>query len=306
MKISVIIPVYNAEKYIGECLDSLARQKLAKGDELEIIAVDNMSTDGSAEIIREHKGVRLLSCARPGASAARNLGAKQATGDFIWFVDADDYITPGVMAKLIEIAKSGVDLVSFTAERFYEGSEQKNYLTCIKTDEEGWKSRFVRYGLAPWSLLIRKDWFIKNKLNFHEGIIHEDMAIMSAYILYTDKVGYLDEVVYHYRQHENSVLHQKKWNPHCYDIFVALEDLVERFKKKGAFDEYYDDLEWFFIWNLLIDSAKDFRKFKEGREGFRRSREMLKKYFPGWRKNKYLVRHGIKTRIKVLMGWWGI
>ena len=166
MKVSVIIPVYNAEKYVGECLDSLVQQELVGKDELEIIAVDNLSTDSSAEIIKKYKSVKLIKCARPGASAARNFGIGQATGDYVWFVDADDYIAPGAIAKLIEIAKTGVDLVSFTAERFYEETEQKNYLTCIKTDEEEWKSRFVRYGLAPWSLLIRKDWFIKNKLNF--------------------------------------------------------------------------------------------------------------------------------------------
>jgi len=306
MKISAIIPVYNAEKYVGECLDSLVQQKLTKGDELEIIAIDNLSTDQSVEIVGRYKKVRLLSCSEPGASAVRNFGIKQATGDFVWVVDADDYVAPGAVAKLIDVAKTNVDLVSFTAERFYEGSEQKNYLTCIKTDEEGWKSRFVRYGLAPWSLLIRRDFFIKNKLYFHEGIIHEDMGIMSAYILYTDKVGYVDDILYYYRQHDNSVLHQTEWNPHCFDIFVALEDLAKRFEKEGMFETYHDDLEWFFVWNLLIDSADDFWEFKEGRSGLRRSREMLKKYFPEWKRNRYFKARGVRTRMKILRNYWGV
>jgi hypothetical protein len=110
--------------------------------------------------------------------------------------------------------------------------------------------------------------------------------------------------LYFYRQTPNSVLHRSSWSEHAYDIFPALEGLYGRFKAVQAQKQYHDELEWFFIWNLLIDSAKDFAAFPEGRPGFARSRAMLKKYFPNWRKNRFLREKPLKLRIRVRLNYY--
>ena len=133
--------------------------------------------------------------------------------------------------------------------------------------------------------------------------MHEDMELLSVIILYTDRFVGIDEPLYLYYQNEGSVIHKSEFDPHIFDIFPALEGLYQRFKKAGVADEYHDELEWFFIWNLLIDSAKDFSAFSEGRPGFKRSREMLSSYFPGWRKNRFLHEKSLKLRMRVRLNY---
>ena len=126
---------------------------------------------------------------------------------------------------------------------------------------------------------------------------------MSALILYTDKFASIDKPLYFYGQNDNSVLHKRKFSPHIFDIFPVLEGLYQRFVDAGAEKKYHDELEWFFIWNLLLDSAKDFGQFPEGEPGFMRTREMLKKYFPRWRKNRFLRQKPLKLQIKVRLNY---
>ena len=127
--------------------------------------------------------------------------------------------------------------------------------------------------------------------------------MMSALILYTDKFAAVDKPLYSYYQNENSVLHPTEYSPHIYDIFPALEGIYARFEKAGKVTEYHDELEWFFIWNLLIDAAKDFAAFPEGKTGFNRSRELLNKYFPKWRSNRFLREKPLKLQMKVRLNY---
>lgn len=306
MVISVIIPVFNAGKYLKRCLESVIK---ALGDiDGEILLIDNGSSDNSLEILKEYskkypKIISILHCEKPGAAAVRNYGAKKARGDYIWFIDADDEITKNSISLLVDEAdKTKADIVMMGATRIYIDGH-KDYLSAV-LNEPNYKSRFVRYGAGPWQFLIRRKWYEKNNFSFREGIIHEDMEMISSLILYTDNFANVDEPLYIYYQNENSVLHKQKWDNHAFDIFPALEGLYERFKKAGSEKTYNDELEWFFIWNLLIDSAKDFMKFPEGKPGFRRSRKMLKKYFPAWRKNRFLKQKPLKLRLRVLLNYY--
>ena len=302
MKISIVIPVHNAEKYLARCLESvLDSLGQIKG---EILLVDDHSTDKSSEVMakfqKQHsKLIHVFHCKSYGASAARNLGAKEARGEYLWFIDADDYITSDAIPKLINKATAtGADMVMLGAERTSGG-----YLSAVNVSEQSYKSRFVRYGMGPWQVLIRREWWQQHGFRFREGIIHEDMELMSSLILYTDKFASIDEPLYHYCDTPESVLHKSQFDPHIFDIFPALEGLYQKFEKKHATKEYHDELEWFFIWNLLIDSAKDFAKFPEGREGFERSRKMLQQYFPKWQKNRFLKEKPLKLRIRVRLNY---
>ena len=139
---------------------------------------------------------------------------------------------------------------------------------------------------------------------FKEGIIHEDMEMISSLILYTDSYSCVNQPLYYYYQTPNSVLHKRSWNEHAYDIFPALRGLYERFETAGAEKQYHDELEWFFIWNLLIDSAKDFARFPEGRDGFKRARKMLQEYFPNWTKKRFLREKSLKLRALVRLNYY--
>lgn len=304
-KISVIIPVYNAEKYLNRCIDSVI--KALRKVPGEVLLIDNDSDDGSLSILKNYASkypfIRVLQCHTPGASAVRNMGAKEAKGEYIWFIDADDEIAESAIDKILRKATDAkADIVMVGARRIYHESE--DYLSPVSPEEPDYKSRFIRYGMGPWQVVIKRKWWEKCGFKFKEGIIHEDMEIMSSLILYTDKLASIDESLYFYYQNSDSVLHKEKYNPHIFDIFPALKGLYKRFKDKDVQTLYHDELEWFFIWNLLIDSAKDFGQFKEGRPGFKRSREMLKKYFPKWRKNRFLKEKPLKLKIRVRLNYY--
>ena len=313
LKISIIVPVYNAEKYLARCVESILQA--LSGIEGEILLVDNDSSDNSLAVAKKLMAnapeiIKILHCHTPGAAAAKNYGAARAKGEYIWFVDADDWISKDAVSKLLrEADKTEADLVMMGAKRVYDGGVKadghKKILAPVLPSEKDYKSKFVRYGMGPWQVLIRRDWWRKNNFHFQEGRIHEDMELMSALILYTDKFAAVDAPLYFYRQTQNSVLHRHSWDESAYDIFPALEGLYRRFQKARAAKLYHDELEWFFIWNLLIDSAKDFAQFPEGRPGFARSRKMLKKYFPKWRKNRFLKQKSLRLRIRVRLNYWG-
>ena len=301
--------MFNAEKFLNRCLMSVFGALEKFGENAEVLIIDNGSTDRSREMVKEIKApknvtVKELKCATKGASAVRNFGAEKAQGRYIWFVDADDEIEKNSISLLIEKAeKSEADLVMMGAKRVYEDGHE-DYLSAVKAGSPDYKSRFVRYGAGPWQFLIRREWWLSNDFVFREGMIHEDMELISSLILYTNKFASVDKPLYIYCQNGESVLHKSKWDGHAFDIFSALSGLYERFEKAGAAEEFHDELEWFFIWNLLIDSAKDFARFPEGKSGFKKSREMLRKYFPNWRKNRFLKEKPLKLRLYVLKSYF--
>lgn len=342
-KLSVVIPVYNVKEYLAECLDSILGQDF---EDFEVILVDNKSTDGSYELCeeyaRENPGkVWVYQCEKWGAAAVRNYGAERARGKYLWFIDSDDYIEQGAMRKLVETAEvDGADAVVMAVRRVYEDGHD-DILTAVDTTKEGWKNRYVMYGLAPYQNLYRREFWAEH-FEFPEGMIHEDMAIMSTAVLYTDKIAFVEEPLYNYRQRAGSVLHQGEWNPHALDIFKALGILYGKFNAAGKLEEYRDALEYFFIWNLLIDSAKDFyvgasvrgsrerisgmgsqerssargsrervsvRGSQERMEkmmGQKQSRAVLKEVFPRWWKNRFFRRKPLKFRLNCYRGYLGL
>lgn len=309
MDISIIVPVYNAEKYLSRCLDSVLVALKNFNGKAEVLLIDNNSTDKSSNIMYEYKIkspkiIHIYDQRSPGASATRNYGAMKAKGDYIWFIDADDTIRADSVAILHETAKKkSADLVMMGAKKIYPDGHY-DYLSAVHQDRKDFKSRLIRYGPGPWQFIIKRSWWQKNNFKFHEGIIHEDMELLPTLILYTDNFTYVDEPLYNYFQNSESVLHKTSWDPHYFDIFPALDGLYNKFKGAKAIKKYHDEIEWFFIWNLLIDSAKDFDNFKEGRNGFRYSRKMLRKYFPKWRRNPFLKQKPLKLRLRVLLNYY--
>ena len=309
MDLSIIIPIYNSEKYLGRCLESIVESLGRFVGRAEVLLVDNNSTDDSSAVMKGYQKkypgiIYLYKQTIPGAAATRNYGASKAKGKYIWFIDADDTIRNDSISRLIKMAnKESADLVMIGMERIFPDGHS-NYLSAVCPNQKNYKSRFVRYGLGPVQVLIRRSWWKQHDLKFHEGIIHEDMELMSSLILYTDNFACIDEPLYNYYQNPDSVLHKSSWDEHCFDIFPALEGLYKKFEQADAAKKYHDELEWFFIWNLLIDSAKDFSKFPEGKKGFQCSRKMLKEYFPNWRKNKFFKEKSKRLRARVRLNYY--
>lgn len=318
MELSVVIPVYNTEKFIKECIEGLTKgiEKKFPG---EILLIDNGSKDGSVELCHElaekFKFIRVLKCKTPGAAVVRNYGLKNAKGKFVWFVDSDDLVKPGTVTKLLaRFKETDADGIIMAMDRVDEsGNELNRPLSAVKTHLDDpkikpkeWMSKFVRYGLGPVQVPARREFLLKNKLFFDEGMIHEDMSIMSSYILYTDKLASIEEPLYFYRQRSGSVLHPETWSERDLDIFKALELLSNRFEKAGQYEKWKDELEYFYIWNLLDDAAHEFNKFSEGKKHFQDIRKSLKSRFPNWRENPYFRKTPFMVQLNCRLAYHGI
>lgn len=313
MQVSIVIPVYNASGTLGRALDSILAPRNLPAIK-EIILVDNGSTDKSMEIAEKYakrfpglvKGIRIQ---KRGASAARNEGAKLARGKYLWFIDADDEIAPDAVAEIWNTAaETDADIIMFSAVKTLENGEKVDLPAIPTVDLAEFKSQFIRRALGPWQIAVKRAWYIKNGFNFREGIIHEDMEMIPALILKTNNVASIDKPLYFYYYTAGSVLHQPNFDPHAFDIFPALKGVYQRFVKEGAVEKYHDELEWFFIWQLLVDAAEEFARFPEGHKGFKASRQMLRKYFPKWRKNRFLNQRklGLKFKLRVILNYHGM
>ncbi len=220
--ISVIIPVYNVEKYLRECIDSVLNQTYT---EYEIILVDDGSTDYSGKICDDYAEkydcISVIHKENGGLSKARNFGIENSKGEYIYFLDSDDYIIPEAFEKLIFIIqKEKSDFVFFDSYSFAdpEGSFEvnQNYIRkhSYKTDA-GFKvlselQNNKEYHSAVPLLFLKRDFYEKSELCFVPGILHEDMIFTYQAFFKAEAVSHCNEALYFRRYHKNSIMTSKK------------------------------------------------------------------------------------------------
>lgn len=215
MKVSIVVPVYNSEQYLRECLDSLLNQTYR---DIEVVLVDDGSTDGSPSICdeyaRENSGVRVFHNANSGANAARGFGVEKASGEFVFFMDSDDTIDPDTIEKALEHADTGVDIVTM---------EESEDLICrpkeFGTRLLSWKAVNLVSKLYRRPLLADKEIFnISRDITIAEDLIANVRMLRHL----TGNVAVTSLHKYHYRPVATSLTHSNKVTPE-YDIKVMKE-----------------------------------------------------------------------------------
>lgn len=202
-KVSIIIPVYNAERYLRECLDSAAAQTLR---EIEILCIDDGSTDSSGTICDEYAAqderFRVYHQKNAGQSAARNAGIEQARGEYVAFLDSDDWLAPTFCETTFKSAETtGAEMTqvffqfnikcSKKEPRLYQADEITEEVEKLRTVQENWS--------VIWDFLWRRDFLIRNNLRFPVGIIFEDTVFSYVAAVLTNKIVVIPERLYHYR-----------------------------------------------------------------------------------------------------------
>ena len=198
-QISIIVPIYNTEKYLPKCIDSILSQTHTN---LQIILVDDGSTDASGEICDEYAGkdnrIMVIRQNHKGVSAARNAGVAAAVGQYVMFVDSDDYVHPDFCRHPYLYAKqNNADLVLFDYEPI--GSKKYKYMkpkSGIKTTGQAIDSLFTYNNQAVWNKLFLAS--TVKQLSFIEGYLYEDIDYLYKAILVSNKVYYLNEVLYYH------------------------------------------------------------------------------------------------------------
>lgn len=298
--LSIIVPVYNVEKYLDTCLTSLVNQTV---DNYEILVINDGTKDNSQEIIDRYVAeypdtVFSYIKENGGLSDARNYGLEKARGKYIAFIDSDDSIDLNYYTDMVSLAeKDGLDLVVADLEYVWENNEKEPMLKeglNEKVNSDVHKALFLS-PLSVCNKLFRRDLFDRLDLSFYKGLWYEDIPVALLYCANAVKIGRVTGSKYYYLQRSASIL-GSGYSPKMYDIFTIFEKVVEAFKNNGLYDKYHDELEYLFIEHFLIYGAFRFLRTQHYKELMTKAFAFVKEYFPNYRHNPYIPTLGAKNR----------
>ncbi|MBQ2982160.1 MAG: glycosyltransferase [Lachnospiraceae bacterium] len=242
-KISIIVPVYNTERYIRQCLDSVLTQCFKN---YEIVCVNDGSTDGSLGILKEYQKnderVRIITTENGGLSAARNIGVQSAAGEYICYLDSDDMLENGALERMSYAIDDGyADVIGYNARLIYE-----NEFTKEMYNKDAYYNRKGDYGdivsgaklfasmieknefiETAWLMLIKKEYLEKNNICFYEGILHEDVLYAVQCYLNANKIKYVEDINYIYRIRENSIMTRSITSKNVYSRIVSYDEIMK-------------------------------------------------------------------------------
>ncbi|MDR2684774.1 MAG: glycosyltransferase [Prevotellaceae bacterium] len=208
-KISVIIPVYNGEKYAAQCIENVLFQTYKN---LEIIVVNDGSTDSSLDVIQKFKNLKIINQENLGLSAARNIGIKAASGDYIHFFDVDDLINADFYEKMLD-AILFADADAACCSVIHEKHPQQTTIfseriIAVNPDDKLSLCKVWTQGYV-WKYLFRRSFLLENNLQFEHGRFIEDMAYSMQAVFWANRVIVVPHAVYFYKYRQNSILNAK-------------------------------------------------------------------------------------------------
>lgn len=275
--VSVIVPVYNVQKYLEECILSLVEQTLT---DMELIFIDDGSTDASPEILEKYRAkyperIRIITQKNGGQGKARNVGIRAARGEYVGFLDADDYADRRMYAAMYTRA----------------GAENLDLVECdFHYLEESGKEKRVYQTAAPWNKLIRRKLLLDNGIMFPEGYIYEDTAFYLKLLPYVETQAKMLGVYIYHRDRGDSTMNSNKAK-RVGNIFPVLQDVLDFYRERKLMEKHGTELEYFCTRILLCSSLGRISRIRD-RQLRRTLQEQtfvfLRENFPEYRRNPYL------------------
>lgn len=226
-------------------------------------------------------------------------------GEYIIFIDSDDYIEKDMLKKMYELAKKeNSDLVICDYNEVYD-----DYTEVKRALPQYSKNNIINYMLSnasPWNKLIKTNILKQNDIRFLENHIYEDLATMPIVAGYLNKVSYLHEPLYNYIIRSGSTMRQIVYNKKLESIFVAIKHLETEFKKRNLFDKYSEEIEFLVIYHLLYAGIGRFLQYPEGKEKIKEIRKIIKNSYPNWESNKYYKKQSMKIKITCFIFYYNI
>ena len=314
-KATVVVPVYNVEKYLEKCVDSILAQT---EPDFELLLVDDGSTDGSGRLcdkLAEKDGrVRVIHQKNQGLGGARNTGIQQAQGDWLLLVDSDDWIEPQTLEKTMEAGlREEADLVMFAYRSVDEGGRiLQTYM------ENAPKDRGLPLEQQPALLLTspsacirlyRRELLERAGILFPPRVWYEDMRTTPKLLAEARQVVYLDYVGYNYFSRTGSITKNQNAARNR-EIVEAFDDLLPWFQRQGLFEKYRQELCYLVVYHAYLTASVRVILADRKSPLLARLAAYLQEQFPTWQKNAYLPRLGAKRRLLVsLLGikwYWAV
>ena len=273
-KISVIVPVYNVEKYLSKCLNSIIEQQYP---DIEVIVVDDGSTDNSSEIIKEYvhrdDKIKYYKKENGGLSDARNYGVKKATGDYICFIDSDDYIDKKLFERIKCYIDKDYDVIKYKIVTVNEdGSSTEKHDGPVFDGKTGPEAFNILYAsdeyLQPAVLyFIKKSFWDDNNFAFPIGKYHEDFAIIPLIILKAKSVASVDLYGYYYVQSSTSIMRgndEEKVMQRAMDALYHYDHMCDEIKKYNLDKATEDNVKRYYT-NCIIIKVGELSKKNQKR-----------------------------------------
>jgi len=297
VKVSVIIPIFNMEKYLHMCLDSVVGQTL---QDIEIILINDGSVDSSASIIEEYRQrfpdkIVVVDKANGGQGLARNIGIEMSKGEYIGFVDADDCIDVEMYERMYALAKErDADLIECDYEylEVIAGEEKKipkygDVRRRTKAEE-----LFINPLVSPWNKLFRGELLRKSAIRFPEGLIYEDTSFYLKAIPSINKFDFVPNAFVKHYLRTNSTMTGTvgKKSRKIADIFPVIQDAVDYYKEANI-SSFHNELEYCCVKILLcssIERISTIDDYKLRQEMVKHTWDIIEREFRHYRKNPYL------------------
>lgn len=262
-KISVIVPIYNAEKYLARCLDSI----LTQADEnVELILINDGSKDKSEEIINTYIGrykaaIKYIKKENSGVANTRNLGLEKATGDYIIFVDSDDYIDKNLFKSLKPYMEKNIDIIKYKAIIETEEEEKIGQLEGpifdVTTGEEAFSKLCFEDEMvdALWVYAYKRELFTKNKLKFLKDADHEDFGLIPLAILKAKTFISTDIQGYHYVQSQGSITRTTNYTKtvkKVFDTLIHYDNMVKKLEEYQINQTTKENVKIFYTNSILL------------------------------------------------------
>jgi len=294
MKISVIVPVYNTKDYLDKCLESLINQSLK---EIEIIVINDGSEENVEPIIKKYKDkIIYIKNSNHGIGYTRNLGIKKASGEYIGFVDSDDYIDSNMYLDYYNYAKeNNLDVVVADYYRCEENGIKEIKLNHFEIGSiYDCKQILVDIDYGPCNKIFKREMIRNNNISFEENLKYEDMPFVFKSLKYSKKIGHLEKAYYKYnvrKSSETTTIDERN-----FDIFKVFDIVNDYFKedKSLVLELEYVNVSKLLDYNILLRNQKDNRLRNEFID---KTFYYIYIRFPNYKKNKYLKKENVIKKI---------
>lgn len=304
--VSIIVPVYNVEKYLEKCLDCLVNQTLLN---MEILVINDSSPDNSQEIIDRYvaKYPQVKSFIKPngGIADVRNYGLEKVMGEYFGFLDSDDYTTLDMFEKMYDKAiQEDADVV---VSNFKWVSQHDEKIQLEGPYKQG-KEMMVKLFATLWNKIYKTDFVRSLDLEFPTGNRYEDACFLYCLTPHINKLAFIDEAFVSYVQHGASITHTN--NVQVKNMITVFKIIVDYFKTNNLYEEYYDELEYlhvkFFLGNSFLRSSR-IKDRSDRKDTILLGWNLLNQEFPNWSKNHYLNDlGGMKNKYFKMVRSWNI
>ncbi len=303
-KLSIIVPVYNVEKYLKKCIDRILASTYKY---FELIIINDGTKDNSEQIIKEYLDkeeykdkIIYIAKENSGLSDTRNLGMSKARGEYIAFVDSDDYIETDMYELLMNKAlENNFDMVVSDLKLVYENNDKEKVLSSgyekdLFNKEEIKRTMAIYYPVV-WNRVCKKD--VLEGIKFSKGVWYEDMEFNLELYPKLNSIGVVKKPLYNYLQRAGSITYT--YNDKLFDIINNMDNVIKYYKENKLYDEYKEELEYlyaryaFATFPKRLAKCKDKKKYKEGIDF---AIKKVNEHFPEYKNNPYFKKMGLKGK----------